>query len=255
MFALDFTIQELGRFGDNLLIRLFKDDVDFEDYRPLIERTVYNWRAEQKGSPPPKGDPWAACSRKINSPRMTLPNNQSTFLGAGGRPAFDLVLMFRVAFYCAFSGESDRSVAQEILDSATLQKFLKIVPGTQISPQTIWDYRECFVNSEIREFIFSKLLQEMLESGLVDEKEDMILDGSCVEAPIQRNTREENQAIKDGRGADLWIDRPAKKRHKDVEARFSKKNQQTYYGYKDARPCRRSQQVDSARQHHRGQRA
>lgn len=140
--------------------------------------------------------------------------------------------MFRVTFYCVFSGKIDRAVAQEILDSATLQKFLKIAPGTQISPQAIWDYRECFANSEIGEFIFSKHLQEMQESGLVDEKEDMILDGSFVEAPRRRNTREENQAIKEGRGDDLWIDRPAKKRQKDVDGRWTVKNKQTYYGYK-----------------------
>lgn len=52
----------------------------------------------------------------------------------------------------------------------------------------------------------------------------MILDGSFVEAPWQRNTREENKAIKEGRGAELWNDQPAKKRQKDTEARFTMKN-------------------------------
>lgn len=69
----------------------------------------------------------------------------------------------------------------------------------------------------------------MQKSGLVDEKEDMILDGSFVEAPRQRNTREENQAIKDERGEDLWIGHPAKKRQKDVDGRWTMKNKQTYY--------------------------
>ena len=233
LFALDFTIQELERFGDNPLIRLIKDDVDFEDHRPLIERVVAHWRAKQKAKR-------LASSQKRSLGGLfkedQLPKDDSSKLpihiSRAGRPAFDPVLMFRVAFYCAFSGKSDRAVAQEILDSATLQKFLKIAPGTQISPQAIWDYRECFANSEIGEFIFSKHLQEMQDSGLVDEKEDMILDGSFVEAPRQRNTREENQAIKEGRGDDLWIDRPAKRRQKDRDARWTKKNNQTYYGYK-----------------------
>lgn len=233
LFALDFTIQELGRFGDNPLIRLIKDNVDFEGYRSLIERTVANWRARQK-------EKRIASSQKrsigglFNEDQLPKddPSKRPTSVSRAGRPAFDPVLMFRVTFYCAFSGKSDRAVAQEILDSATLQKFLKIAPGTQISPQAIWDYRDCFANSEVGEFIFSKHLQEMQKSGLVDEKEDMILDGSFVEAPRQRNTREENQAIKDGRGKDLWIDRPAKKRQKDVDGRWTVKNKQTYYGYK-----------------------
>lgn len=233
LFALDLTIQELGRFGDNPLIRLIKDGVDFEDHRPLLERVVSSWRTMQKQKR-------LAGSQKRSLGGLfkedQLPKDDSfkqpIFLSRAGRPAFDPVLMFRVVFYGAFSGKSDRAVAQEILDSATLQKFLKIAPGTQISPQAIWDYRDCFVNSEVGEFIFSKHLQEMQKSGLVDEKEDMILDGSFVEAPRQRNTREENQAIKDGRGKDLWIDRPAKKRQKDVDGQWAVKNKQTYYGYK-----------------------
>lgn len=233
LFALDFTIQELERFGDNPLIRLIKDDVDFEDHRPLIERAVASWRTKQKAKRLASSQKRSLGSlfKEDQLPKDDSPK-QPIHLSRAGRPAFDPVLMFRVAFYCAFSKKSDRAVAQEILDSATLQKFLKIAPGTQISPQAIWDYRECFANSEVGEFIFSKHLQEMQDSGLVDEKEDMILDGSFVEAPRQRNTREENQAIKEGRGDGLWIDCPAKKRQKDVHARWTKKNDQTYYGYK-----------------------
>lgn len=233
LFALDFTIQELERFGDNPLIRLIKDDVDFEDHRPLIERAVASWRTKQKAKRLASSQKRSLGSlfKEDQLPKDDSPK-QPIHLSRAGRPAFDPVLMFRVAFYCAFSKKSDRAVAQEILDSATLQEFLKIAPGTQISPQAIWDYRECFANSEVGEFIFSKHLQEMQDSGLVDEKEDMILDGSFVEAPRQRNTREENQAIKEGRGDGLWIDCPAKKRQKDVHARWTKKNDQTYYGYK-----------------------
>ena len=189
LFALDFTIQELERFGDNPLIRLIKDDVDFEDHRPLIERAVASWRTKQKAKRLASSQKRSLGSlfKEDQLPKDDSPK-QPIHLSRAGRPAFDPVLMFRVAFYCAFSKKSDRAVAQEILDSATLQKFLKIAPGTQISPQAIWDYRECFANSEVGEFIFSKHLQEMQDSGLVDEKEDMILDGSFVECKIHKKT-------------------------------------------------------------------
>ena len=48
LFALDFTLDELGRFGDNPLIRLIKDGVDFEEFRSSIEIVVSCWRAQQK---------------------------------------------------------------------------------------------------------------------------------------------------------------------------------------------------------------
>ena len=59
-----------------------------------------------------------------------------------------------------------------------------------------------------------------------------MIDASFVEAPRQRNSREENKQIKSGKGKDLWNDKPHKKCHKDVEARWTKKRQETHYGYK-----------------------
>ena len=51
--------------------------------------------------------------------------------------------------------------------------------------------------------------------------------------PIRFNTREESKIIKDESGDDLWNDRPNKKRHKDIDARWVKKNGETFYGYKN----------------------
>ena len=56
---------------------------------------------------------------------------------------------------------------------------------------------------------------------------------SITEVPKQRNTREENQRIKDGEGDQLWDDHVPKKRHKDIHARWTKKHNKTYYGYKN----------------------
>ena len=60
----------------------------------------------------------------------------------------------------------------------------------------------------------------------------VIIDGSFVEVPRQRNTREENKAIKEGRGEELWTsaDEKHKRSHKDTDARWTKKGGQKYYG-------------------------
>jgi len=39
--------------------------------------------------------------------------------------------------------------------------------------------------------------------------------------------------IKEGRGDELWNGQPHKKRHKDIDARWTKKNNETFYGYKN----------------------
>ena len=35
------------------------------------------------------------------------------------------------------------------------------------------------------------------------------------------------------RGDDLWNDEPHKKRHKDIDACWTQKNKETFYGYKN----------------------
>ena len=63
--------------------------------------------------------------------------------------------------------------------------------------------------------------------------EGKIIDASFVEVPRQRNKKEENEKIKSGEGCDLWNDNPAKKRQKDIDARWTEKRGEKYYGYKD----------------------
>jgi len=63
--------------------------------------------------------------------------------------------------------------------------------------------------------------------------EGKIVDASFVEAPRQRNSREDNGRIKKGQSDGLWEDQPHKQRQKDTDARWTKKNGQNYYGYKN----------------------
>jgi IS5 family transposase len=51
--------------------------------------------------------------------------------------------------------------------------------------------------------------------------------------PGQHNTREENAAIKAGETPEGWEDKPAKNAQKDKDARWTKKNGKSLYGYKN----------------------
>ena len=53
-----------------------------------------------------------------------------------------------------------------------------------------------------------------------------------VAVPKQRNSREENARIKAGETPAGWEDKPAKRRQKDVEARWTKKHGKSH-GYKN----------------------
>lgn len=58
-------------------------------------------------------------------------------------------------------------------------------------------------------------------------------DATIVSAPRQHNSREENEAIKAGRTPEGWEAKPAKNAQKDKDARWTKKNDKSFYGYKN----------------------
>lgn len=64
-------------------------------------------------------------------------------------------------------------------------------------------------------------------------KAGQIIDASIVPVPRQRNTREENAAIKGGELPEGWEDNPAMRRQKDTDARWTKKHGKSYFGYKN----------------------
>jgi IS5 family transposase len=51
--------------------------------------------------------------------------------------------------------------------------------------------------------------------------EGKIIDASFVEAPKQRNAKDKNKLIKEGKGGELWTEQPNKKRQKDIDARWT----------------------------------
>ena len=66
-------------------------------------------------------------------------------------------------------------------------------------------------------------------------KEGTIIDATIVEAPIQHNSKEENEQIKQGEIPQGWQGEKHKAKlcQKDRDARWTKKHNRSYFGYKD----------------------
>ena len=60
-----------------------------------------------------------------------------------------------------------------------------------------------------------------------------MIDASLVDAPKQRNNREENTQIKAGEMPQRFEDNPNVRRQKDTDAGWVKKNNESHYGYKN----------------------
>ena len=115
----------------------------------------------------------------------------------------------------------------------SFKQFLNLATGDKVPDEkTVWLFRETVTNTGLVEELFSEFKTYLESKGLIFN-EGQLVDASFTLAPRQRNTREENEKIKKGEGDDLWNDEPHKKSHKDIDARWTKKNNETFYGYKN----------------------
>ena len=158
--------------------------------------------------------------------------NQNKKNNAGAKP-FDLVMMFKIMILQRYYGLGDTQIEYQILDRISFKKFLGLESGDKVPDEkTVWAFREKLTNEGLVEGIFFKFTKHLEMKGFIMNEGKMV-DASFTIAPRQRNTRDENKKIKEGNGDKLWNDKPNKKKHKDTDARWTKKNGETFFGYKN----------------------
>lgn len=151
---------------------------------------------------------------------------------AGAKP-YDVVMMFKILILQRYYGLGDTQLEYQIIDRLSFKKFLGLESGDKVPDEkTVWAFREKLTNEGLVEKLFSQFNAHLKSQGLIMNEGKMI-DASFTIAPRQRNIKEENKKIKEGVGNELWEDKPNKKKHKDIDARWTKKNGETFYGYKN----------------------
>ena len=208
LFEEEFTIKALSEMGNPL--ELLSKLVDFEMFRPSLEDVL------------------------IKKDCKTL----------AGRPQIDVVLMFKVIFLQRYYGLGDHQIQYQIIDRTSFRQFLGIHTVSEVPDEkTVWACK----NKLSEDGTFDRLFDEFrtfLDNKGLSFNEGKIIDATFVEAPKQRNTKEENKQIKAGKGKDLWNPKDGdseeekkykkhKKSHKDIDARWTKKRGENHYGYKN----------------------
>ena len=197
LFAQADQLKELSELGDPL--EKLSKAIDFEMFREELELSMLN------------GD------------------KQSN---AGCKP-YDVVLMFKIIILKRYNNLSDEQAEFQIKNQLTFQRFLGISIGDRVpDARTIWLFQDKLIKRGLEERLFSKF-QRYLDCKGCYYNAGQIVDSSFGEVRRPRNTKSENEQIKSGNGDRLWENNPYKKRQKDIEARFSVKRGQVYYGYKD----------------------
>ena len=195
-FDESFRLEQLTVQKDPLV--KLKERIDFEVFRSLLEEAFHK---EEKG--------------------------------IGGARPYDYVLMFKILILQRYYNISDDTMEYAILDRLSFMRFLGLTLADKVpDAKTIWHFREQLVKGNIAGKLFDRFKEELHKNNLI-ANEGKIVDASFVEVPIQRNNREENKQLKEGKIPDEWKAHPNKLEQKDVNARWKKKNGKSYYGYKD----------------------
>ena len=151
--------------------------------------------------------------------------------GPGGRPPFDYVMMFKILILQEYFGLSDEQMEFQITDRFSFMRFLGLRTCSKVPDQnTIWNFREQLKEGDTVKKLFDRFHGELQNQGLIVNK-GKIIDASIVQVPVQRNSRDENDQIKQGELPDEWGEK--KKSHKDVDARWVKKSDEDFFGYKN----------------------
>jgi len=182
------------------------------------------------------GDPLDKLSKGIDFEvfRTLLTDNLSKLpKGAGGRPPYDYVLMFKILILQRYYNLSDEQIEYQINDRFSFMRFLDLTIADDIpDSRTVWKFKEQLTDLQLVEPIFNLFLKQVESLGMI-LNEGKIIDASFVEVPRQRNTKEENKEIKAGNVPDSISKNPHVKAQKDTEAKWTKKGGVNYYGYKN----------------------
>ena len=123
----------------------------------------------------------------------------------GGRPPIDVIIKFKASVLRRIYNLSYDQVEYQINDRLSFMRFLGLSLSDKVlDSRTLWDFENTFVD-----------------------------------APRQRNSRDENKKIKSGEVPEEWKkpENKPKIRQKDTDARWAKKGIETHYGYKDHVKC------------------
>jgi len=185
------------------------------------------------------GDPLQKLNEYIDwnifkAPLEVAFKNDEVDKSKGGRPPFDKLMMFKALIIQSLYNLSDDQLEYQIIDRASFKRFLGLKKSDKVpDSKTFWHFREKLIEKDVIMSLFTTF-NETLDASGVFANEGKMVDASFVEAPRQRNSREENKHIKEtGTAPKEWDDKPNKKRQKDINARWTKKNNSTFYGYKN----------------------
>lgn len=150
-----------------------------------------------------------------------------------GRKPIDVIIMFKMLTLQHLYNISDPELEYQVNDRLSFMKFLGLGLEDRIPDSTtVWSFREKLTEAGLIIKLFERFEEYLKDEGF-EAKEGQIVDATLVPVPKQRNRSEENEMLKQGEIPKAWEEKPRRLAQKDVDARWTKKNGQSHFGYKN----------------------
>jgi transposase, IS5 family len=174
--------------------------------------------------------PWESFRETIEAVVLTPEDAKKS---KAGRKPIDAIVMFRMLILQSLYNLSDDQAEYQVRDRLSFTRFLKLGIEDRIPDgTTLWLFREKLAKAGLIEALFERFGQHLQAKGYIARGGQMV-DATIVPVPKQRNTREENEAVKAGETPQEWKRKPAKNQQKDKDARWTKKHGKSFFGYKN----------------------
>lgn len=174
--------------------------------------------------------PWEDFRADIEAVTQTKPEQRKS---NAGRKPYDTILKFKIVVLQSLHNLSDEQTEYLIRDRISFMHFLDLELEDPVpDATTIWLFREALAQAGLIDRLFERFGQHLAAAGYL-ARGGQIIDATIVSVPQQRNTKKENEAIKAGKTPEGWEKQPAKNAQKDKDARWTKKNDASFYGYKN----------------------
>jgi transposase, IS5 family len=179
--------------------------------------------------------PWESLRPKLKASLITggLRASDVARKSPAGRKPWDEVVIFKALVLQALYNLSDDQAEYQLRDRLSFMRFLGLgLEDAVPDAKTLWLYREALAKAGAVEELFDLFDGFLKDKGYL-AMGGQIIDATIVSAPKQHNSREENETVKEGETPEDWKSKPAKNRQKDKDARWTKKHERSYFGYKN----------------------
>jgi IS5 family transposase len=212
IFGVETQLERLSELGDPL--EKANDLIDWEMFRKIIEKDI----------------------RKDMS--------------KGGRPPFDVILMYKISMLKQWYGLGNGSAEYQINDRLSFLRFLGLEIGDKVPDEnTIRDFEEALGKRKTDRKLFDLFNAALEEKGVITHR-GTIVDATFVTVPKRHTTKNDDEHLKNGEELEDLPEKCAERIAKgeikseenviaqmDTDARWTKKNDESFFGYKDHVKC------------------